>query len=126
MLDVFIFLNTLFFLFPILKDLPSPSKLLSYEIPQTTKIFDRNGTLLYYIYTDQAFAFASEIKALLEIVETQPKVDEHALADYGRYGFCLGTDTLFRGIHRLEQGHALVFNPRAWRLAQPPFLKFPY
>ena len=40
-------------LIPILKDLPSPSKLLSYEIPQTTKIFDRNGTLLYDIYTEQ-------------------------------------------------------------------------
>ena len=40
-------------LIPILKDLPSPSNLLSYEIPQTTKIFDRNGTLLYDIYTEQ-------------------------------------------------------------------------
>src|SRR3990167_6530984 len=81
---------------------------------------------LYYIYTDQAFAFASEIKALLEIVETQPKVDERALADYGRYGFCLGTDTLFRGIHRLEPGHPLVFNPQAWRLAKLHYWKLPY
>jgi len=47
---LFIFL--LFFLI-IIKDLPSPKKLASYEIPQTTKILDRNGQLLYEIYTDQ-------------------------------------------------------------------------
>jgi 1A family penicillin-binding protein len=37
----------------ILKDLPSPKNLSHYDIAQTTKIFDRNGTLLYDIYTDQ-------------------------------------------------------------------------
>jgi len=42
-----------YFLFSIFKDLPSPSKLSSYEIPQTTKIYDRSGQLLYEIYTEQ-------------------------------------------------------------------------
>ncbi len=42
-----------FFLFNVFKDLPSPKKLLSYEIPQTTKILDRKGSLLYEIYTEQ-------------------------------------------------------------------------
>lgn len=42
-----------FMLYVILKDLPSPSRLLSYEIPQTTKIYDRNGALLYEIYLEQ-------------------------------------------------------------------------
>ncbi len=37
----------------VLQDLPSPTKLSSYNIPQTTKIFDRNGTMLYEIFTDQ-------------------------------------------------------------------------
>lgn len=45
--------SVLLFIFYILKDLPSPSKLSSYEIPQTTKIYDRNGKLLYDIYTEQ-------------------------------------------------------------------------
>lgn len=39
--------------FLVLKDLPSPTRLSSYEIPQTTKIYDRNGKLLYEIYTEQ-------------------------------------------------------------------------
>ncbi len=40
----------IFFLF---RDLPSPTKLASREIPQTTKIYDRSGQLLYEIYGDQ-------------------------------------------------------------------------
>jgi membrane carboxypeptidase/penicillin-binding protein len=34
----------------LLKDLPSPTKLTSSSLPQSTQIFDRNGTLLYTIY----------------------------------------------------------------------------
>ena len=37
----------------ILKDLPSPSDLYSYDLPQTTKIYDRKGELLFKIFTDQ-------------------------------------------------------------------------
>lgn len=37
----------------IFKDFPSPTKLSSPEIAQTTKIFDRHGTLLYDIYVDK-------------------------------------------------------------------------
>jgi len=37
----------------ILKDLPSPSSLYSYDLPQSTKIYDRKGELLYKIFTDQ-------------------------------------------------------------------------
>lgn len=39
----------LFYYF-ILRDLPSPTKLASNQIPQSSQIFDRNGTLLYSIY----------------------------------------------------------------------------
>ena len=42
-----------YLIFIIFKDLPSPKKLSSYDIPQTTKIYDRNDKLLYEIYTDQ-------------------------------------------------------------------------
>ncbi len=48
-----IFLVICYFSFFILKDLPSPTKLASHDIPQTTKILDRNGQLLYEIYADK-------------------------------------------------------------------------
>lgn len=52
-----------FFYYVILKDLPSPTKLASNSLPQSTKIYDRNGTLLYTIYEDknQSFVPLSEI-----------------------------------------------------------------
>lgn len=37
----------------LLRNLPAPSKLYQYDLPQTTKILDRNGELLYNIYIDQ-------------------------------------------------------------------------
>lgn len=37
----------------ILKDLPTPTKLASYDIPQTTKIEDRHGKILYEIFADE-------------------------------------------------------------------------
>src|SRR3989338_10172204 len=49
---LFIISSTIFFLI-IIKDLPSPKNLSSYNIPQTTKIYDRNNKLLYEIYTEQ-------------------------------------------------------------------------
>jgi 1A family penicillin-binding protein len=42
-----------FFYFYILKDLPNPYRLGSYEIPLATKVYDRNGKLLYEIYAEQ-------------------------------------------------------------------------
>ena len=37
----------------IYKDLPSPAKLAQYNIPISTKIYDRNGALLFDIFADQ-------------------------------------------------------------------------
>jgi penicillin-binding protein 1C len=37
----------------IFKDLPSPAKLAQYNIPISTKIYDRNGKLLFDIFADQ-------------------------------------------------------------------------
>lgn len=48
---LFIFLPLVFFLF--LQDLPHPRELVTRQIPQTTKIYDRKGILLYEIYASQ-------------------------------------------------------------------------
>ncbi len=47
----------IFFYIFILKDLPSPTKLSSSNIPQSTQIFDRNGVLLYTIYAKKNQTF---------------------------------------------------------------------
>jgi len=43
----------LLFWFFILRDLPAPSKLGRYDIPLSTKIYDRNGELLYEVFSDE-------------------------------------------------------------------------
>jgi len=52
-----IILLTLFLYFFIFKDLPSPTRLSSTSLPQSTKIYDRNSTLLYTIYADKNQSF---------------------------------------------------------------------
>lgn len=47
----FLFIPLLIFIF--IQDLPSPQMLTLGQIPQTTKIYDRNGKLLYQIYALQ-------------------------------------------------------------------------
>lgn len=51
MSGVFVFLPLLFLLF--ISELPSPAGLTLSAIPKTTKIYDRNGNLLYEIYANQ-------------------------------------------------------------------------
>jgi 1A family penicillin-binding protein len=48
-----VFLISSFVLFFFLKDLPSPTTLKKPSYPVATKIFDRNGNLLYEIYSEQ-------------------------------------------------------------------------
>ncbi|MDP2649650.1 MAG: PBP1A family penicillin-binding protein [bacterium] len=48
---LFIFIPIILFVF--LQSLPKPQELTLREIPQTTKIYDRNGTLLFQIYANQ-------------------------------------------------------------------------
>jgi len=52
-LFIFLFFVICYLLFVFFRDLPSPNRLSSYEIPQTTRIFDRKGNLLYEIYAEQ-------------------------------------------------------------------------
>lgn len=52
----------------LLRDLPSPTKLSSSALPQSTQIFDRNKTLLYTIYANknQTFIPLSEIPEYMQ------------------------------------------------------------
>ncbi len=47
------------FLLFIFKDIPSPTRLASSSIPQSTQIYDRNGKLLYAIYANKNQSFVS-------------------------------------------------------------------
>src|SRR6185503_18267707 len=62
-----------------------------------------------YYYQGQGFlAFASEIKALLEIPGVPSEVDLDALSLYASLRYVPGPRTMFRNIFKLQPGHFLT------------------
>jgi asparagine synthase (glutamine-hydrolysing) len=62
---------------------------------------------LYYFWDGRTFAFASEIKALLEHPAISASFEERVLPEYLGFGYVSGESTFFRGIRKLMPGHHL-------------------
>jgi len=63
----------------------------------------------YYFRRGDQFAFASEIKALLEIPEVDAELDPESLHQYLSFLWVPEPRTMFRGIHKLPAGHCATF-----------------
>jgi asparagine synthase (glutamine-hydrolysing) len=61
----------------------------------------------YYFWDGRVFAFASEIKALLEHPAISPRLEEDLLPELLGFGYVSEERTLFRGIRKLMPGHHL-------------------
>jgi asparagine synthase (glutamine-hydrolysing) len=78
---------------------------------------DRLGVKPVYYYRDGRFlAFASEIKALLEIPSVPREVDPAALDLYLSLRYVPGPRTMFKNIFRLPPGHILVVDDTGVRI----------
>jgi asparagine synthase (glutamine-hydrolysing) len=78
---------------------------------------DRLGVKPIYYYRDGRFlAFASEIKALLEIPSIPREVDPEALDLYLSLRYVPGPRTMFKNIFRLPPGHLLVVDEAGVRI----------
>ena len=71
---------------------------------------------LYYFSNARFFAFASEIKALLQHPEIRVELDEHVLSEYLAFGYSSGDATMFRGIRKLMPGHTLILDAPSARI----------
>ncbi len=72
---------------------------------------DRLGKKPFYYYWDgRTFAFASEIKALLEHPAVSPQFEDALLPEYLAFGYVSDHRTLFRGIFKLMPGHHLTLD----------------
>jgi asparagine synthase (glutamine-hydrolysing) len=70
---------------------------------------DRLGIKPVYYYEGPGFfAFASEIKALLEIPGVRAEVDLDAMSSYISLRYVPGPRTMFRNIFKLQPGHLLT------------------
>src|SRR5215831_10550981 len=61
----------------------------------------------YYAVVDDVFYFASEIKALLPVLP-EIATERDALAEYLTFQYTIGDRSLFKHVHVLLPGHALV------------------
>ena len=67
---------------------------------------DQFGIKPFYFTTTKPghFLFASEIKALLTHPEVRAEVNQQGLNHYFTFQFCLNSETLFKGIQKIEPG----------------------
>jgi len=78
---------------------------------------------LVYFSKNGQFAFASEIKALLQIPEVEREVNNDALHHYLTYQYVPSPNTIFEGIKKLPPAHYLLYDSsgnikieRYWKL----------
>ncbi|XZE34028.1 asparagine synthase (glutamine-hydrolyzing) [Pirellulaceae bacterium SH501] len=85
---------------------------------------------LYYRQTDESFAFASEMRAILAAAPQDTQVNSRALSSYLAYGATPQPETLVSGVHQLVPGSTMTLNladrkltaakPRTWWSLKPP------
>ncbi|MBN1963008.1 MAG: asparagine synthase (glutamine-hydrolyzing) [Anaerolineae bacterium] len=73
---------------------------------------------IYYVYRDGLFAFASEIKALLESGYITPELNTLAMHHLISLRCIPDEMTLFRGINKLPNGHSLVLQDGSLTIEQ--------
>ncbi len=83
---------------------------------ETRQLFlarDRIGKKPLYYWTDsyKRFAFASEIKPILELPEIPRFIDKTAIIDYLKYLYVPAPKSIFGGISKLMPGHYLTLIP---------------
>lgn len=70
---------------------------------------DRIGIKPLYYWFDRAkFIFASELKAILSVMNKKPSINVSLIDYYMSFGYIPGEETLFKGINRLLPGHYLT------------------
>jgi asparagine synthase (glutamine-hydrolysing) len=74
---------------------------------------DRIGVKpLYYYYDEENFAFASEIKSLLELPQIAKNLDKSAVADFLHLGYIPAPKSIFQNIHKMPAGSWLKISPQ--------------
>ena len=79
---------------------------------------------LYYANTGRAFVFGSEIKSILCDPEVKREVNHEAIHKFLTFMYLPGSDTLFKGIHKLDPGHYLFIKDGKVRCEQYWDLRF--
>jgi asparagine synthase (glutamine-hydrolysing) len=98
---------------------------------QLLLVRDRMGQKPLYWYADESrLAFASELKALLILLDRTFDIDPVAVDQFFTRGYIHSPRTIFRDIHKLPAGHRLTLDASSWqhdvvewydvRIGEPP------
>jgi asparagine synthase (glutamine-hydrolysing) len=79
----------------------------------------------YYAQRGRMLAFASEVKALLQLPQIEAELDLESLHQYLTFLWVPDPKTMFRGIHKLPAGHSARFRDGELRIKQYWDLTFP-
>ena len=79
----------------------------------------------YYAHLGHRFAFASEIKALLEVPGIEAELDPQSLHQYLTFLWVPEPSTMFRGIHKLPAGYYASLRDGQFRITKYWDLTFP-
>ncbi len=80
---------------------------------------------LYYFHTGRSVAFASEIKALLQVSGIHAELDAEALHKFLTFLWVPDPRTMFRGVMKLPAGHYAIFRKGELKISQYWDLTFP-
>lgn len=61
----------------------------------------------YYYFKDGKFIFASEMKAILKLLDSTPKFNQKALEEYLTFWSALSSNTFYKDIKKLEAGYKI-------------------
>lgn len=80
---------------------------------------------LYYTISNRYFAFASELKSLLEIPGISEDINFNAIHNYISYLWSPAPDTMLSSVKKLEPGNALIISEgkidKKWQFYEIPF-----
>lgn len=66
---------------------------------------------LYYCFNRNCLVFASEIKAILPVLQSKPPLSRQGFLEYLYYGVTHGNQTLYENICKLKSGHFIEWQP---------------
>lgn len=79
---------------------------------------------LYYFFDNKNFAFASEIKSLIEYPLVKAKINNIALQKYFAYGYVPAPLTLYQNCYKLKAGDLAIFEIKEAILKTEPYWRF--
>src|SRR4029450_12092250 len=70
---------------------------------------------LFYYYDGSRIAFASELKAILQVPDVPREIDPEAVADYFSFLYVPAPKSIFKRIRKILPGHYAVITERSLR-----------